>query len=61
MALDREWEGFYFEAYDFMGASLAIAIPFMFAILIFYVSYWCSFRRFSSRNSIRRSQQLVIK
>ena len=56
MAIDGEWEGFYFEAYDFMGASAAIATPFILAIVLFYFSYWCSFRRFSSRNSIRRSQ-----
>ena len=61
MALDGEWEGFYFEVYSFMGASLAIATPFFLAILIFYATYSCVFRTYSSRNTIRRTQNMVMK
>ena len=55
MALDGEFEGFYFEVYDFMGASCAITTPFVFAILIFYIVYSCMFRQYSSRNTVRRA------
>ena len=50
MAIDGTFEGFYFELYDFMGASAAITAPFVVASLIFYLYYWCTFRNYSSRN-----------
>ena len=44
MAIDGNFEGFYFEVYDFMGASCAMTIPFVLAMLIFYLSYACNYR-----------------
>lgn len=44
MALDGDFEGFYFELYDFMGASAAITVPFVLAMLLFYISYACNYR-----------------
>lgn len=61
MAIDGNFEGFYFEVYDFMGASTAITVPFILAILLFYTSYACNFRQYSSRNTDRRKQALVLK
>ena len=61
MAIDGTFEGFYFELYDFMGASAAITAPFIFAILSFYIYYWCTFKQYSSRNLPRRRGQLVMK
>ena len=44
MAIDGNFEGFYFEIYDFMGASCAITVPFVLAMLLFYSSYAWKFR-----------------
>ena len=61
MAIDGEWEGFYFEVYDFLGASVALTGPFILALIIFYLSYAYNFSQYSARNSARRKINLVIK
>lgn len=50
MAIDGTFEGFYFEVYDFMGASVAITAPFIIASLVFYAYYTCTFKQYSARN-----------
>ena len=56
MAIDGKIEGFYFEAYDFMGATAALTAPFILAIGVFYLTYSCIFKSYSARNSQRRTQ-----
>ena len=59
MAIDGNFEGIYFEVYDFMGASAGITMPFVIAILAFYLYYYCNFKQHSSRYLDKRRAKLV--